>query len=367
MTIPFLNLKAAYSELKEELDQAYRRVLDSGWYILGDEVEGFESEFAEYCGVNYCIGVGNGLDALTLILRGYDIGPGDEVIVPANTFIASFLAITYAGATPVPVDPNKETCNLDPALIEAAITRKTKAIMAVHLFGQPADMEPINALAHRYGLKVIEDAAQAHGAEYYGRRTGGLGDAAGFSFYPGKNLGAFGDGGAVVTSDPILAQKVRILRNYGSQTKYHNEMLGVNSRLDELQAAFLRVKLTRLQQWNCRRAEIAQRYLNELNWGYLSSVKQLNNTKSAWHLFVLRTPVRDDFYQGLLDLGIGVGIHYPVPPHLQSAYAGLGFAEGDFPVAERLHREVVSLPIGPHMSSAEVDGVVAAVNKLTQK
>src|SRR5664280_2839469 len=253
MKVPFLELKPAYNELRDELDAAYHRVMDSGWYLLGNEIESFETGFAKYCEAGHCVAVGNGLDALHLILRAYDIGAGDEVIVPTNTFIATWLAVSYAGATPVPVEPDKATYNINPAKIEAAITGKTKAIMPVHLYGQPADMDPILEIADKYRIKVIEDAAQAHGARYKKKRVGGLGDAAGFSFYPGKNLGAFGDGGAVTTNDPIIAEKVRQLSNYGSQVKYSHNIKGFNSRLDEIQAALLRVKLRHLDEWNARR------------------------------------------------------------------------------------------------------------------
>ena len=293
MKIPFLDIKASYLELKEGFDAAYQRVMDSGWYIQGEELKAFETEFAEYCGVKHCIGVGNGLDALHLILRAMDIGEGDEVIVPANTFIATWLAVTYAGATPVPVEPDERTYNIAPSKIEAAITKRTKAIMPVHLYGQPADMDPIVEIAARYNLKVIEDAAQAHGAKYKGRHTGGLGDAAGFSFYPGKNLGAFGDGGTVTTNDAELAKKVRMLGNYGSSVKYKNDIKGFNSRLDELQAAFLRVKLKKLAEWNKRRKVIANCYLNELE-----GVKDIilpyvpDWADPVWHLFVVHTKER---------------------------------------------------------------------------
>ncbi len=263
-TVPFLDLKSPHIELRPELEGAFDRVLNSGWYILGKEVEAFEAEFAEYCESGHCVGVANGLDALHLIVRAYGIGPGDEVIVPSNTYIATWLAVTHAGATPVPVEPDARTCNIDPARIEQAITPRTKAIMVVHLYGQPADMDPINAIARKHGLKVIEDCAQAHGSRYKGRKAGGLGDAAGFSFYPGKNLGAIGDGGAITTQDPELAERIRVLRNYGSQIKYHNGVVGFNSRLDELQAALLRVKLVKLDEWNERRRGIAAHYLQQL-------------------------------------------------------------------------------------------------------
>ena len=260
MRIPFLDLKAASTELREELDAAYHRVMDSGWYILGEEVDAFEAEWAAYCGVRYCVGVGNGLDALHLILRAMDIGTGDEVIVPSNTYIATWLAVSYAGATPVPVEPDPRTFNLDPTRVEAAITPRTRALLPVHLYGQPADMDGLLEVARRHDLRVVEDAAQAHGATYKGRRCGGLADAAGFSFYPGKNLGALGDAGAVTTDDDRIADRVRALRNYGSRRKYYHDEKGYNSRLDPLQAAFLRVKARHLDEWNGRRAELASRY-----------------------------------------------------------------------------------------------------------
>lgn len=362
MTVPFLDLKAPYQELRLELDAAYRRVMESGWYILGEEVEAFEREFAEYCGVRYCIGVGNGLEALHLILRAYDIGPGDEVIVPANTYIATWLAISYTGATPVPVEPDARTYNLDPQLLEAAITAKTRAIMPVHLYGQPAEMDPVTAIGRRHGLKVIEDAAQAHGATYRGRSAGALADAAGWSFYPGKNLGALGDAGAVTTDDDALADRVRVLRNYGSRTKYFNEIKGFNSRLDPLQAAFLRVKLPHLAEWNARRKRIVAEYLENLE-----GVKDLilpfvlEGTDPSWHLFVITHPRRDELQQHLTRAGVGTLIHYPVPPHLSEAYAETGLRAGAFPITERLAKTVLSLPMGPHLHPEQLQEVVAAV------
>ena len=358
--VPFLDLKAPYLELKENMDAAYRRVMESGWYILGPEVEAFEQEFADYCGVKHCIGVGNGLDALHLILRAMEIGPGDEVIVPANTYIATWLAVSYAGATPVPVEPKKTTFNIDPPKIEAAITKRTKAIMPVHLYGQPADMEPILEIARRHKLKVIEDAAQAHGAKYKKRRTGGLGNAAGFSFYPGKNLGAFGDGGAVTTNNDALVDRIRDLRNYGSSVKYRHNVKGINSRLDELHAAFLRVKLRKLDEWNERRKRIADIYLKGL-----TDIEDLNLphvsdwVDPVWHLFVVRTLARDHLQQHLLDQGIQTLIHYPVPPHKQIAYCE--FQHLDLRVSEKLHREVLSLPISPTMTDEDANCVVGAI------
>lgn len=362
MRVPFLDLNAQYLELKDELDAAYHRVMDSGWFVLGKEVEAFEAEFAEYCQVKHCIGVGNGLDALHLILRASGIGPGDEVIVPSNTYIATWLAVTYSGATPVPVEPDERTYNIDPSRIESAITERTKAIMPVHLYGQPADMDSINDIATRYGLKVFEDAAQAHGAKYKGRKTGGLGDAAGFSFYPGKNLGAFGDGGAVMTNDPVLAERIKVLRNYGSKIKYHNKIVGFNSRLDELQSALLRVKLTKLDEWNERRRIVAEKYLREL-----SNQKKLvlpnvpDWAEPVWHLFVVRHAQRDALQKSLNDAGIGTMIHYPIPPHMQVAYSELGYKEGTFPIAEKIRKEVLSLPLGPHLAEKHLNKVLSNV------
>jgi len=362
MTVPFLDLKATYDELKPQFDEAYQRVMDSGWYMLGHEVTTFEEEFAAYCGAKHCVGVGNGLDALMLILRAYGIGEGDEVIVPANTYIASLLAITYAGATPVLVEPKESSCNIDPDEISKVISPKTRAIMAVHLYGQPAEMDRINLLAKQHNLKVIEDAAQAHGASYAGIRAGSLGDAAGFSFYPGKNLGAFGDGGAVVTNDAALAERIRVLRNYGSEKKYYNQYQGVNSRLDELQAAFLRVKLNKLDEWNQRRRTLAQFYNVNLSSDVLVKMEQMPLADSSWHLYVVRCEGRDLLQHHLSERGISTVIHYPVPPHLQRAYRSLGHHNGDFPVSERLHNEVLSLPIGPHLTLSQVESVVSAIN-----
>ncbi len=365
--VPFLDMKSPYLELKDELDAAHRRVMESGWYILGNEVAAFEAEFAAYCGVKHCIGVGNGLDALHLILRGMDIGPGDEVIVPSNTYIATWLAVSYVGATPVPVEPDALTYNLDPLRIEAAVTSRTKAVLPVHLYGQPAEMDMINIIADRHGLKVIEDVAQAHGARYKGRRTGGLGHAAGFSFYPGKNLGALGDGGAVTTDDDALAERIRTLRNYGSQQKYVNKEKGFNSRLDELQAAFLRVKLPRLDEWNERRRLVAQQYLAALNKDLLQLPSLAKDVEPVWHLFVVRTEKRQQLQDKLQAAGIGTLIHYPIPPHMQQAYLELGFIDGDFPLAEKMATELLSLPIGPHMDAEIVALVAATVNEIVEE
>ena len=366
MNVPFLELKPTYLELKDDLDAAYRRVMDSGWYLLGRELEAFETEFAAYCGADYCVGVANGLDALHLILRAYDIGKGDEVIVPAHTFIATWLAVSYAGATPVPVDIEPVYYGIDPSRIEAAITSRTKAIMPVHLYGHPADMDSILAIARKHGLKVIADAAQAHGAGYGGRRPGILGDAAGFSFYPGKNLGAFCDAGAVVTQDPYVHEKVKKLRNYGSAVKYQHELQGINSRIDELTAAVLRVKLNQLSKWNERRGRIAAVYgaaLKGVQGLVLPECKP--GSTHAWHLYVVRHPGRDELQARLSAVGVGTLIHYPVLPHLSPAYKSLGYKSGDFPVAERLCAEILSLPIGPHLADEQV-ACVAEQIKLFQ-
>jgi dTDP-4-amino-4,6-dideoxygalactose transaminase len=363
MNVPFLDIKAPYKELQEELDAAYRRVMESGWCILGAEVEAFESEFASYCDAACCVGVGNGLEALHLILRALDVGHGDEVIVPANTFIATWLAVSYTGAIPVPVEPDEKSCNIASARIEQAITSRTKVILPVHLYGQPADMDPIMKIAVRYNLRVVEDAAQAHGARYKGRRVGSLGDAAGFSFYPGKNLGALGDGGAVVTNDRELAVKVRVLRNYGSSVKYRNEVKGVNSRLDEIQAAFLRVKLHYLDEWNLRRARKAASYSEALRGLPLELPHLPHWAESVWHLYVIRTSERDELQEHLTQSGIGTLIHYPIPPHLQLAYKELELAAGAMPISERMSAEVLSLPMGPHLSDEELMQTVTAIKE----
>ena len=360
--IPFLDLKSQYLELKDEFDRAYQRVMESGWYILGGEVEAFEREFAAYLSSKHCVGVGNGLEALQLILLGYGIGAGDEVIVPANTYIASWLAVSYAGAKPVLVEPDPATYNINPRLIEQAITSRTKAIMPVHLYGQPVVMDLIWQVAEKHGLKIIEDAAQAHGGRYQDRMAGNLGDAAGFSFYPTKNLGAFGDAGAVVTNDNELADKVQILRNYGSRTKYYNEVKGHNSRLDPLQAAFLRVKLKHLDEWNERRARIANRYLEALRLiPDLGLPRIPEDVIPVWHLFIVSHPERDRLQAYLKKQGIGTMIHYPVPPHLSEAYKEMDCHPGDFPITEKMANTFLSLPIGPHMSMDDTDYVIEKI------
>ncbi|MHB8522755.1 MAG: DegT/DnrJ/EryC1/StrS family aminotransferase [Limisphaerales bacterium] len=364
MIIPFLDLKQPYAELKTELDAACQSVLASGWYLLGQELLQFEREFADYLKVGHCIGVSNGLDALHLIVRALGIGSGDEVIVPSNTYIATWLAVTYAGAKPVPVEPDPRTYNLDSKRIEAAMTSRTKAVIPVHLYGQAADMDAIRETARRHDLYVIEDAAQAHGARYRHQSVGGLGHAAGWSFYPGKNLGALGDAGAVTTNDSDLAEKIRYLRNYGSKVKYYNKYPGFNNRLDEIQAAFLRVKLRYLDQWNDRRSRVAAFYLAEL-----AGVSDLTLpfvpdwAKPAWHVFVIRHPQRDRLQTYLREAGIDTLIHYPVPPHLQAAYGDLGFGAGSFPVSEAIHQEVLSLPIGPHLTEEQAAYVTTTLRQ----
>jgi dTDP-4-amino-4,6-dideoxygalactose transaminase len=361
--IKFLDLKKYNSLHRPEILNAARRVIDSGSYILGAEVKAFEDEYASYCGVKYCIGTGNGLDALTLMLRGYGIGPGDEVIVPANTFIASILAVTYCGATPVLVEPELESCNIDPGKLAKKISGRTKAIMAVHLFGQCADMKSISNIAHKYGLKIIEDAAQAHGAEYQGRKAGSLGHAAAFSFYPVKNLGALGDGGAVTTGDARLAARIVMLRNFGSAKKYIHGIKGVNSRLDEIQAAVLRVKLRHLDDDNDRRRVIARYYRSKIRNGHiiLPLVANGDEYSHVWHQFVVRTKFRDELQKYLAGNGIQTLIHYPVPPHKQKAYAE--FNRQKYPLTEQIHREVLSIPLNPVLTDKEIKLIVSILNK----
>lgn len=361
--IPFLDLKAAQMELRGEIEQGFDRVLNSGWYILGTEVDAFEAEYAAYCEAGHCVGVANGLDALHLALLALDVKPGDEVIVPSNTYIATWLAVSQCGATPVPVEPYPDTYNIDPARIEAAITSRTKAIVPVHLYGQPADMEPILAIARKHGLRVLEDGAQAHGARYKGKRLGAHGDVVTWSFYPGKNLGAIGDGGAITTNDPDIADRIAMLRNYGSRVKYVNDVCGFNSRLDPLQAAVLRAKLKVLDSWNARRAEIAARYTTGLADTGLVLPVIPEWTDPVWHLYVAQHPQRDKLQQQLKQAGIGTLIHYPIPPHLQTAYSDLGFGIGAFPIAERIHQNVLSLPIGPHLDKTGVETVIDALKR----
>jgi dTDP-3-amino-3,4,6-trideoxy-alpha-D-glucose transaminase len=362
MQVPFLDVLAGYRELRDEIDAASARVLSSGRYILGEEVDAFEAAFAAYCGTRHCVGVANGLDALQLILRGRGIGPGDEVIVPAHTFIATWLAVSLVGARPVPIEPDAHTMNVDPASVEAAVTRRTRALIAVDLYGYPADFDALAGIASRHGLHLIEDAAQAHGAARHGRRAGSLADAAAFSFYPGKNLGAFGDGGAITTSDDDLAARIRRLRNYGSRVKYHHEDLGMNSRLDPLQAAMLAVKLRRLDAWNAHRRRIADLYLDRLD-GIpgLSLPPAAPGIDSSWHLFVVRHDRRDDLARGLAAAGIETLIHYPVAAHLSGAYQDAATGAGSLPLTERLAATVLSLPIGPHLDVAAAAYVATSV------
>jgi len=348
LKIPFLNLKAAYSEIGHEIKNAVSKTLDSGWYILGEQVKLFKDEFAAYCGTHHCVGVASGLDALFLILKAYGIGHGDEVLVPAHTFIATWMAVSNTSATPIPVEPSNATYNIDPDKIEAAITDKTKAIIAVHLYGQPADMDRISGIANKYNLRVIEDAAQAHGALYKGRRTGSLGDAAAFSFYPGKNLGACGDGGAITTNDSELHQQLQQLRNYGSSIKYHHDRIGYNSRLDEIQAAILRVKLHKLDEWNTRRQNLARVYNKHIDNNDLSLISVPDWASPVWHLYVIRSAHRNKYRENLENVGIETMIHYPTPPHTSGAYMNT-HRSFLLPIAERISSEIFSIPIGPHL------------------
>lgn len=359
MTIPFLDLGAAYRELKTQIDSAIQRVLDSGWYILGPEVDAFEADWAEYCGAKNAVGLANGLDALILALRALDVGPGDEVIVPSNTYIATWLSVTAVGARPVPVEPDRATHNIDPNLILAAITSATKVIMPVHLYGQPADLDPILAIARERGIAVVEDGAQAHGALYKGRRLGAHGDIVCWSFYPGKNLGALGDGGAITTDRADLADRVRLLRNYGSRVKYVNEVKGLNSRLDPIQAAVLRAKLPYLDEWTNRRRAIAATYAEGLQTSSLILPHVPDWADPVWHLYVVRSTDRSALQARLTKAGIGTLIHYPIPPHMQDAYRDLNIGAGEVPIASQLADEVLSLPMGPHLSFEQVQDIVA--------
>jgi len=364
MKIPVLDLKPAIDELRPEIDAAYHRVMESGRVILGAELEAFESEYARWVGVRHAVGVGNGLEALQMILMASGVGPGDEVIVPSNGYIATWLAVTHAGAQPVPSEPDPQTYNLDPARLPSALTSKTKAILPIHLYGQPADMKGLSSFAAQNGLLVVEDAAQAHGAKCRGHAVGALGHAAAFSFYPSKNLGALADAGAVTTDDDALAEKLRHLRNYGAKIRYQNEYLGMNSRLGELQAAFLRVKLLHLEAWNTRRVRLARRYREQLRGvGDLVLPHVPEWAQPVWHLFAVRTAHRDPLREHLAAGGIGTQVHYPTPPHLSRAYRGAGWEAGAFPIAERLSGEVLSLPLGPHLALEQVDCVCEAIRE----
>lgn len=363
MNIPFVSFSAMHDEIRDSLDSAYSRVLDKNYFIQGEECANFETEFANYCGVKYCIGVANGLDALTLILKAMDISAGDEVIVPSNTFIATALAVSNVGATPVLVEPEIATYNIDVNAIKEKITEKTKAIIAVHLQGRPADMDRINEIANRYHLKVIEDAAQAHGARYKGKRVGSLGDAAGFSFYPGKNLGALGDGGCITTNDKQLGDKIRALGNYGSDYKYHHIYKGVNSRLDELQAAFLREKLKYLDKWNAARKEIAKQYLEKINNPLIHlPPKNSADYEHIYHVFVVRCSKRGQLEKYLSEHNISTVKHYPIPIHAQKAYEDMGVAVNDYPIAKEISDTVLSLPMYYGLSTEEVDYVISTIN-----
>lgn len=360
-SIPFLSLGAAYMELRSEIESAVLASMRTGWYVLGPEVDAFENDFSTCCEASYCVGVANGLDALHLALRAMGVGPGDEVIVPSNTYIATWLAVSQCGATPVPVEPVVATYNINPNLIEGAITSRTKVILPVHLYGQPVDLDPILAIARKHNLKVLEDAAQAHGARYKGKRIGSHGDAVAWSFYPGKNLGALGDGGAVTTSDPEIADRIRVLRNYGSREKYVNEVQGFNSRLDPIQAAVLGVKLKYLDEWNNRRKALARRYNEALAKSQYGLPYAPEWADPAWHLYVIRSQHRDALQTHLIEQGIGTLVHYPIPPHLQKAYTNADYKRGDFPTAEAMADEVLSLPMGPHLTFKEQDRIVSAL------
>lgn len=361
--IPFLDLKEINKQYAEEIRNAVYRVIESGWYVLSKEVANFEREFAQYCGVNNAIGVANGLDALTLILKAYGIKEGDEVIVPSNTFIATILAVSATNATPILIEPNLHSFTIDPKKIEEKITKNTKAIIAVHLYGQICNMNEIASIAQKYNLKIIEDAAQAHGAEYYEKKAGNLGDAAAFSFYPGKNLGALGDGGAITTNDDNLAEKIRALRNYGSQQKYKNLLKGVNSRLDEIQAAILRVKLKYLDKDNEKRREISEYYMNNINNDKIAlpQIENKNRYSHVWHLFVVRVDQRDRFQSYLKEKEIQTVIHYPIPPHKQKAYQECN--HNSYPIAEQIHQTVISLPLSPVLHLKDVKKVTDIINQ----
>lgn len=364
MKVPFVTFLPMHNEIRQELDSAYNRVLDKSYFIQGDECRKFEEEFADYCGVKYCVGVASGLDALILILKAMGIGNGDEVIVPSNTYIATALAVSYNGAKPVFVEPEIETFNINPSRIEEKITSNTKAIIAVHLQGRTADMEAINVIAKKHNLKVIEDAAQAHGAKYKGIKAGSLGDAAGFSFYPGKNLGALGDGGCVTTNDKALAEKIRALGNYGSDYKYHNIYKGVNSRLDEIQAAFLRVKLPNLDRWNEDRRATATKYFEGIKNTLIKlPLKSTNEFEHIYHVFVIRCDKRDELEKYLNDNGIRTLKHYPIPIHEQECYKDLGIKHGELPIAEEISRTVLSIPMYYGMTEDEINYVIEAINK----
>ena len=363
MKIPFVSFIPMERELDVDLRAAFERVYTRSWYIGGLEDETFEKSFSDYCDVNYCVGVGNGLDALMLALKALGIGKGDEVIVPSNTYIATVLAVTYVGAVPVFVEPDIRTFNINPELIEFAITERTKAIMPVHLYGQPCDMDPVMKIAKKYNLFVVEDCAQAHGATYKGKKIGSFGNAAGFSFYPGKNLGALGDAGATVTNDKKLSDKIRALGNYGSDYKYHHIYQGNNSRLDEMQAAFLSAKLPHLDKINIERRKIADKYLTGINNPEVILPYIPENMSPVWHIFGIRCTRRDELESFLNERGIGTNKHYPIPIHLQECYKNLGFKRGDFPIAEEISATELSIPMYYGMAEEEIQYVIDIINE----
>lgn len=365
VSVPFYDLAAAHREMRADLQAAFDATVDAGMFILGAGTAAFEESFAAYCDARHCVGVGNGLDALHLALRALGVGPGDEVIVPVNTFIATWLAVTYTGATPVGVDSDPATWLMDPRLVEAAVTPRTRAIIPVHLYGNPTDLDAVHAVAARHGIPVIEDAAQAQGARHRGRRIGALSPLTCWSFYPGKNLGALGDAGAVTTDDDALADTLRRLRNYGSAQKYVHDALGYNTRLDDLQARLLSAKLPRLDGWNERRRAVADAYRAGLAGSGVELLPVMPWAEPVWHLFPVLSPRRDALIDHLRDAGITALIHYPIPPHRQKAYAALDLPEGRFPVAERIHRDVLSLPMGPHQTPEQTQAVIDAVRRFS--
>lgn len=363
MKVPFLELTQIHYQIKDKLIESFLNVLDSGQYISGDKLYEFEKNYSNYCGANYAVGVGNGLDAITVGLKALGIYPGDEVIVPANTFIATWLGVNSCGAIPIPIEPEFSSFNIDPNKIEERITKKTKAIIPVHLFGKPANLTEITKIAKKYTLSILEDAAQAHGATYRGRPIGGHGNLVAWSFYPGKNLGAIGDAGAVTCNDSEIASLMRAYGNYGSSQKYISNELGINSRLDSLQASILSLKLNYLSMWNDRRRNIAKKYIEGISCPGLILPESANLQDQVWHLFVVRHPNRDRLRSWLLDREIECGIHYPIPPHLQGAFDFLGYRPGSFPITELMAETMLSLPMGPHLSDEQVDFVIASVNK----
>ncbi len=363
MKIPFVSFEPMHTEISDEIIRKFDEVYKRNWFIKGSELELFEREFADYCDAKYCIGCGNGLDAIYLALRAMDIGPSDEVIIPSHTFIATSLAVSYVGAIPVFVESDIHTYNIDISLIEKAVTEKTKCIIPVHLYGQPADMDAIIEIAKKYDLKIIEDCAQAHGALYKGRKVGSFGDAGAFSFYPGKNLGALGDGGAVVTNNHELSEKIRALGNYGSIEKYHHIYKGTNSRLDEVQAAFLRIKLKNLDRWNDERIKIARKYSEGIENHEIIKPFIAQNAKHVWHLYVVRSTRRDEFEKYLNDCGIGTTVHYPIPIYMQEAYKESKIKPGTFPVADTVANEIISLPLWYGMTDADIEYVIGKINE----